>query len=78
MVASVINCLLAGLSFELKNNDAAPFVINANVKLADLGTRMKPTSQAVSADEVLETYKASSVQVTVPVGVGGFEFDNVA
>ncbi len=78
MVASTTNCLLAGLSFELKNNAAAPFVFNENVKCAVLGTRMKPTSQTVSADDVLETYKASSVQETVPVGDGGVELDNVA
>jgi outer membrane murein-binding lipoprotein Lpp len=73
----VISTLLAGLSSLLKNNAAAPFVSNMNVKLAVLGTRMKPTSQTVSADELLETYRASSVQLAEPVGDGGVELDNV-
>ncbi len=76
MVASVTSALLAGLASELKNKAAAPFVFTVNVNVAVLGTRIKPTSQTVWADEVVETYKASSVQDTLPVGVGGLELDN--
>lgn len=41
-------------------------------------TRMKPTSQMVSADVESETNKASSVHETVPVGAGGLALDKVA
>ena len=76
-MASTISALLAGLSSVLKNTAAAPFVSNMNVKLAALSTRMKPTSQTVSADEVVETYKASSVQLAAPLGDGGVLLDSV-
>ncbi len=62
-VASAIKTLLAGLSLVLKNRAAFPFVSNPNVNVAVLGTRTNPINHAVSSEDVVETYEASSVHV---------------
>jgi len=76
-LASAISALLAGLSSVLKYKAPAPFVSKINVNVAVLSTRIKPTRKTVSTVDVSETYKASSVQDRVPLGVGGLEPDNI-
>ena len=78
LVASATSCLLAAVALSLRKRAAAPFVSKVKVNFDVFGARKKPTSQTVSADEELETYKASSVHEAVPVGVGGLALDNVA
>lgn len=47
--------LLAGSAFVLKKRAASPLVTSVNVYVAVFGAWKKPTSQTVSADELLET-----------------------